>query len=217
MITKSSSRCRLPSVTYTLHLSERRWPPGRRWRCGTRSLPASRRGSHDAAPPTRRSAPRHGCGLAVDGVQILTHGRPAAGRSRGRVAGPIPSGPALFRRKFGNAVKSIRRAISIFNRQLRPQQQPSNTNQESHSRITSVHIARAINANQRIPPLEHHDLLTITEAAVIVRAPVATLRYWRHVGTGPRSFRLGKRVVYKAEDIRTWIDEQSDHGLSRQA
>ena len=59
---------------------------------------------------------------------------------------------------------------------------------------------------------EHHDLLTITEAAAIVRAPVATLRYWRHVGTGPRSFRLGKRVVYKAEDVRAWIDEQSDRG-----
>ena len=40
-------------------------------------------------------------------------------------------------------------------------------------------------------------LLTITEAASIVRAPVATLRYWRHLGTGPRSFRLGRRVLYR--------------------
>ena len=37
-------------------------------------------------------------------------------------------------------------------------------------------------------------LLTIDEAAAIVRAPIATLRYWRHLGTGPRSFRLGRRV-----------------------
>jgi hypothetical protein len=35
------------------------------------------------------------------------------------------------------------------------------------------------------------ELLTITEAAELVRAPVATLRYWRHLGTGPRSFRVG--------------------------
>jgi hypothetical protein len=41
-----------------------------------------------------------------------------------------------------------------------------------------------------------HELLTIHEAADIVRAPVATLRYWRHLGTGPLSFRLGRRVLY---------------------
>jgi hypothetical protein len=29
------------------------------------------------------------------------------------------------------------------------------------------------------------ELLTITEAAEVLRTPVATLRYWRHLGTGP--------------------------------
>jgi hypothetical protein len=42
------------------------------------------------------------------------------------------------------------------------------------------------------------DLLTISEAAALLRAPVATLRYWRHLGTGPRSFRLGRRVLYRS-------------------
>ena len=54
------------------------------------------------------------------------------------------------------------------------------------------------------------ELLTIAEAAELLRAPVATLRYWRHLGTGPRSFRLGRRVVYRADDLRNWIDDQ--HG-----
>ncbi len=40
--------------------------------------------------------------------------------------------------------------------------------------------------------------------------PVATLRYWRHRGTGPRSFRLGRRVLYRADDLHSWIDAQ--HG-----
>ena len=52
------------------------------------------------------------------------------------------------------------------------------------------------------------DLLTITEAADLLRAPVATLRYWRHLGTGPRSFRLGRRVLYRRDDLDTWIDAQ---------
>jgi hypothetical protein len=38
------------------------------------------------------------------------------------------------------------------------------------------------------------DLLTIAEVSAIVRAPMATLRYSRHLGTGPRSFRLGRRT-----------------------
>ena len=53
------------------------------------------------------------------------------------------------------------------------------------------------------------DLLTITEAAEILRAPVATLRYWRHLGTGPHSFRLGRRVLYRREDLHTWIDAKA--------
>ena len=53
-------------------------------------------------------------------------------------------------------------------------------------------------------------LLTIAEAAAIVRAPIATLRYWRHLGTGPRSFRLGRRVLYRYDDLITWINDQHD-------
>jgi len=54
------------------------------------------------------------------------------------------------------------------------------------------------------------DLLTIAEAAALLRAPVATLRYWRHLGTGPRSFRLGRRVLYRRDDLHTWIEAQQD-------
>jgi excisionase family DNA binding protein len=52
------------------------------------------------------------------------------------------------------------------------------------------------------------ELLTITEAALLLRAPVATLRYWRHRGTGPRSFRLGRRVLYRRDDLQAWVEEQ---------
>ena len=55
-------------------------------------------------------------------------------------------------------------------------------------------------------------LLTIAEAALLLRTPVATLRYWRHLGTGPRSFRLGRRVVYRRDDLQSWIDARRDSG-----
>jgi excisionase family DNA binding protein len=58
------------------------------------------------------------------------------------------------------------------------------------------------------PASREPELLTITEAAELLRAPVATLRYWRHLGTGPASFRLGRRVLYRSDDLRRWIDTQ---------
>jgi predicted DNA-binding transcriptional regulator AlpA len=37
---------------------------------------------------------------------------------------------------------------------------------------------------------------------------LSTLRYWRHIGYGPKSFKLGNRVVYKLEDVEQWIEAQ---------
>ena len=67
---------------------------------------------------------------------------------------------------------------------------------------------RESNLNDR--PLANDDLLTIREVAAIVRAPIATLRYWRHLGAGPRSFRIGRRVVYRVRDLQAWIDERAE-------
>jgi excisionase family DNA binding protein len=61
------------------------------------------------------------------------------------------------------------------------------------------------------------ELLTIAEAAELLRAPVATLRYWRHLGTGPHSFRLGRRVLYRRADLHAWIDTRRDSGATAEA
>jgi predicted DNA-binding transcriptional regulator AlpA len=53
------------------------------------------------------------------------------------------------------------------------------------------------------------ELLSVAEAAAIVRAPVATLRYWRHLGTGPHSFKVGRSVRYWRSDVIAWLEEQS--------
>jgi hypothetical protein len=51
-------------------------------------------------------------------------------------------------------------------------------------------------------------LRTLPEAAALLRTPPATLRYWRHLGTGPRSFKIGRRVMYDEVDLYLWITEQ---------
>jgi hypothetical protein len=61
-----------------------------------------------------------------------------------------------------------------------------------------------------VPNTPHADdeLLTLQEVAVVVRVPVATLRYWRHLGAGPRSFRIGRGVRY-------WRTESSPGSITR--
>lgn len=56
---------------------------------------------------------------------------------------------------------------------------------------------------------DNDELLTIREVADIVRVPIATLRYWRHLGTGPDSFRVGRGVRYWRQDVTTWLEDQS--------
>lgn len=40
--------------------------------------------------------------------------------------------------------------------------------------------------------------------------PVATLRYWRHIGEGPPLFALGKRIVGYEDEIDEWILSQAE-------
>jgi hypothetical protein len=44
--------------------------------------------------------------------------------------------------------------------------------------------------------------------ADILRVPVNTLRWWRQQGTGPRYFKIGRRLVTTVGDITTWVEEQ---------
>jgi predicted DNA-binding transcriptional regulator AlpA len=50
-------------------------------------------------------------------------------------------------------------------------------------------------------------LLTLPEVASRLRTPEATLRFWRHKGTGPKSFKVGRRVVYRETDVNAWLAE----------
>ena len=48
------------------------------------------------------------------------------------------------------------------------------------------------------------------EVANVVRVSVATLRYWRHLGSGPRSFRIGRSVRYWRAEVLHWLEQQSN-------
>ncbi|MGP5258650.1 helix-turn-helix transcriptional regulator [Brachybacterium paraconglomeratum] len=50
--------------------------------------------------------------------------------------------------------------------------------------------------------------LTEKEVSAMTGLAPGTLRYWRHTGEGPRSYRLGRSVRYDVQDVRDWIAEQ---------
>lgn len=45
--------------------------------------------------------------------------------------------------------------------------------------------------------------------------PIGTLRYMRHCGTGPESFKIGRRVVYTEDSVLRWIAEQQAEDAAR--
>ena len=51
------------------------------------------------------------------------------------------------------------------------------------------------------------EYLTTEELAEILRTPAETVRYWRNVGKGPKSFKVGRRVLYARTDLDAYIAE----------
>lgn len=49
-------------------------------------------------------------------------------------------------------------------------------------------------------------LLTLDEVAIMLRKSPAQLRWLRHQGTGPKSAKLGGRVMYREQDVTEWIN-----------
>ena len=54
------------------------------------------------------------------------------------------------------------------------------------------------------------EMLSLQEACAFLRVPEGTLRYWRHLGAGPRSFKVGRHVRYWRTDLILWLTEQTN-------
>lgn len=64
---------------------------------------------------------------------------------------------------------------------------------------------------------EPHDLMTTAEVAELTRAPQSTVRYWRFCSTGPSSFRVGRRVLYRRQAVERWLSTQEQADTAQQA
>jgi excisionase family DNA binding protein len=55
------------------------------------------------------------------------------------------------------------------------------------------------------PLVKDNTYMTTAEVAELMRTSPETVRYWRHVGKGPGSFKAGRKVLYKRTDVEVWI------------
>lgn len=51
------------------------------------------------------------------------------------------------------------------------------------------------------------EVLDLSQVARAIGTAESTLRYWRHLGTGPTSFKIGRRIRYMRSDVEAFIDE----------
>lgn len=49
--------------------------------------------------------------------------------------------------------------------------------------------------------------LTSDELAERYQVPVQTVRYWRHMGTGPKAVKIGRFVRYRMDAVLMWEKE----------
>jgi DNA-binding transcriptional MerR regulator len=52
--------------------------------------------------------------------------------------------------------------------------------------------------------------LTLDDLAERYQVPIATVRYWRHRGTGPKAVRIGRYLRFRIEDVLAWEQDQFD-------
>jgi len=52
-----------------------------------------------------------------------------------------------------------------------------------------------------------HEWVTVGELAAHYRKSVATIRYWRHIGYGPKGVQVGRAVLYPRENVEAFDRE----------
>lgn len=61
------------------------------------------------------------------------------------------------------------------------------------------------------------DYLTTCEVAERYRTVEATVRYWRHVGYGPKGVKVGRKVLYPLDEIARFDELLLERGSGGRA
>lgn len=57
--------------------------------------------------------------------------------------------------------------------------------------------------------------ITTREVAELLRTSPESVRFWRHVGKGPQSFKVGRRVLYASAEVESWLAAAREQSAAR--
>ncbi|MEU1302824.1 helix-turn-helix transcriptional regulator [Streptomyces shenzhenensis] len=60
---------------------------------------------------------------------------------------------------------------------------------------------------------EAHEYLTTKDVAARYRTAPSTVRYWRHIGYGPKGIKVGRRILYSPAEIQRFEKELAECGV----
>lgn len=69
-------------------------------------------------------------------------------------------------------------------------------------------MPKTIQRRSTPPPPTDDPYLTTEEVAARYRTAPSTVRYWRHIGTGPKGVQFGRRVLYRLSECMRWEQEK---------
>jgi prophage regulatory protein len=73
-----------------------------------------------------------------------------------------------------------------------------------------------INAGQQLAdsasPVIPAEYLSAQQLEELTGTPASTWRYWAHIGSGPTSFRLGRRRLWRRQTVLTWLEDLEKTG-----
>jgi prophage regulatory protein len=56
------------------------------------------------------------------------------------------------------------------------------------------------------------EFLNSTDLEQLTGTPASTWRYWAHIGSGPESFKIGRRRVWKRSTAMAWLEAAQANG-----
>lgn len=67
-----------------------------------------------------------------------------------------------------------------------------------------------------LPPLQDDRLMSAAQLHAEFGIPLATWLTWANRGTGPKSFHIGRRRVWRRSVVLDWFSEQESAGYAEQ-
>lgn len=63
-------------------------------------------------------------------------------------------------------------------------------------------------ANTAAAPADSSEYLGAPQLESLTGTPASTWRYWAAIGSGPPSFKIGRRRVWKRSTVEQWLSDQ---------